>query len=388
MKCAIIHYWLLGMRGGEKVVEGLCKLLPHADIFTLFYDPEVTSDLIKSHQVFPSALNSLRRFHRQLLPLMPFALESMDLRGYDLVMSSESGPAKGVITSSTTRHLCYCHSPMRYLWDLYPEYLHDWARSNSKRALLAIASNYLRMWDFASAARVDHFLANSRNVQRRIYRAYRRNSKIIYPPVQVDGFYHKPADDYYLAVSALVEYKRIVDAVSFCTFSGRRLKIVGLGPEYKSLKAIAGPTVEFCGRVSEFELKDLYARCRGVLMPGEEDFGIVPVEALASGKPVVALGRGGVLESVPTTLPRCGFLYDRPGPVPLSSAVRELERNEVDISPIALRNAAQRFSEHRFLVEMSEQIDHVMQRNWNKHEMHVAEQPEVFAKPSQFRHDF
>lgn len=388
MKCAIVHYWLLGMRGGEKVVEALCKLLPSADIFTLFYDPDATSHLIRSHRIYPSVLNSFQRFHRHMLPLMPIALESLDLRGYDLIISSESGPAKGVIAPSRARHICYCHSPMRYLWDLYPDYLHDWTRSTTRRALLACVSNYLRVWDFASAARVDHFVANSRNVQRRIYRAYRRNSEVVHPPVGVESFYHKPAEDYYLAVSALVEYKRINDAVSFCTLSGRRLKVVGLGPEYKRLKAIAGPTVEFCGRVSEFELRDLYARCRGVLMPGEEDFGIVPVEALASGKPVVALGRGGVLESVPTGLPRCGFLYDEPGPGPLASAIQELERNEADISPIALRYAAQRFSEERFLVEMSEQIDRVMQGNRKEQNLRSAEQPEVFAKPSQIRHDF
>src|SRR5271170_3249606 len=169
MKCAIVHYWLLGMRGGEKVVEALCKLLPDADIFTLFYNPETTSPSIRSHQIYTSFLNPLQRFHRHTLPLMPMALESLDLRGYDLVISSESGPAKGVITSCGTRHVCYCHSPMRYLWDLYPDYLHDWTQSSGKRALLALVSNYLRLWDFASAARVDHFLSNSQNVQRRIH---------------------------------------------------------------------------------------------------------------------------------------------------------------------------------------------------------------------------
>ena len=146
MKCAIVHYWLLGMRGGERVVEALCKLLPDADIFTLFYNPEAISSLIRSHQIYTSFLNPLQRFHRYTLPLMPMALESLDLRGYDLVISSESGPAKGVITSSETRHMCYCHSPMRYLWDLYPDYLHDWTQSSFKRALLALVSNYLRLW--------------------------------------------------------------------------------------------------------------------------------------------------------------------------------------------------------------------------------------------------
>jgi glycosyltransferase involved in cell wall biosynthesis len=387
MKCAIVHYWLLGMRGGERVLESLCRLIPDADIYTLFYNPEATSPVIRSHQIYTSFLNPLQRFHRYMLPLMPMALESLDLRGYDLVISSESGPAKGVLTSSETRHLCYCHSPMRYLWDLYPDYLHDWTRSNSRRALLAVASNYLRMWDFASAARVDHFLANSRNVQRRIYRAYRRNSRVVYPPVAVESFYHKPAEDYYMVVSALVEYKRVSDAVLFSTRSGRRLKVIGSGPEYKRLKAVAGPTVEFCGQVSEVELRDLYARCRALLMPGEEDFGIAPVEALASGKPIVALGRGGILESVPPQSDHGGILYDAPGAGPLASAVEELERTEAAVSPIALQYAAQRFSEDRFLLEMKEAIARVMQGKQNNESRRATAPDEVFAKPSQSDHD-
>src|SRR6202453_3890301 len=167
MRVAIVHYWLLGMRGGEKVVEALCRLVPQADIFTLFYDPEKVSPAIRAHNVTASFLTPLRRCYRSLLPLMPLALEHFDLRGYDLVISSESGPAKGVLTDSTARHVCYCHTPMRYLWDMYPAYLHEWTRSPVKRALIAPLTHYLRLWDFASAARVDDFIANSENVRRR-----------------------------------------------------------------------------------------------------------------------------------------------------------------------------------------------------------------------------
>ena len=165
MRCAIVHYWLLGMRGGEKVVEGLSRLLPEAHIYTLFYDPERVSPLIRSRVVRSSFLNPFRRIYRSLLPLMPMALEAFDLRDYDLVISSESGPAKGVLVSSQARHICYCHSPMRYLWDLYPAYLHEWTPSICKRALMMPLTNYLRLWDYASAARVDEFVANSENVQ-------------------------------------------------------------------------------------------------------------------------------------------------------------------------------------------------------------------------------
>jgi glycosyltransferase involved in cell wall biosynthesis len=348
MRCAIVHYWLLGMRGGEKVVEALCRLYPEADIFTLFYDPEAVSPLIRSHRVTASFLNPFRRHYRSLLPLMPMALEHLDLRDYDLIISSESGPAKGIVSSSRARHVCYCHSPMRYLWDLYPEYLHEWTHSSLKRALMISVSSYLRLWDYASASRVDTFVANSINVQKRIWRSYRRRSEVVYPPVAVETFYYRPPRDYYLIVSELVPYKRIEEAVQCFSRTGRRLKIVGDGPEYKHLHKMSGANVEFCGRVSPVELRDLYAHCRAVVQPGEEDFGIVAVEAIASGKPVVALGRGGVLESVPVADPRAGFFYAHPGEAYLEEALLEFERQESSLSSYELQTAALRFSEERF----------------------------------------
>jgi glycosyltransferase involved in cell wall biosynthesis len=236
MRCAIVHYWLMGMRGGEKVVEALCRLLPKPDIFTLFYDPSQVSPFLRSHRVTTSILNPYQRHYRSLLALMPIALEHLDLRDYDLVVSSESGPAKGVITQSRTRHVCYCHSPMRYLWDLYPAYLHDWTESRLKRTLMAPLANYLRMWDYASAARVDDFIANSQNVQSRVWKTYRRSSEVVYPPVGVENFYNASSEDYFLIVSELVSYKRVSDAVRSFTKTGKRLKIVGDGPEYRRLK--------------------------------------------------------------------------------------------------------------------------------------------------------
>ena len=236
---------------------------------------------------------------------MPMALESFDLRGYDLVVSSESGPAKGVIAPSTARHVCYCHTPMRYLWDLYPAYRNEWTRSRFKRALMAPLANYLRLWDYASSARVDEFVANSENVRRRIWKTYRRESQVIWPPVAVETFYWKPPEDYYLIVSELVAYKRVDSAIRVCAATGRKLRVVGDGPEYKALRRIANANVEFCGKASAEELRDLYARSRAFLMPAEEDFGITAVEALASGKPVIALARGGALETVPGSWADC-----------------------------------------------------------------------------------
>ena len=344
------------MRGGEKVVEALCRIFPDADLFTLFYDPESVSTLIRSHPVKTSFLNPLKRYHRSLLPLMPFALESFDLREYDLIISSESGPAKGVITPANALHICYCHSPMRYLWDLYPAHLHEWTSSRSKREMLRLLAPPLRLWDYSSAARVDHFVANSRNVQKRIWRTYRRESQVIYPPVPVDAFYNRPSEDFYLAVSELVSYKRIEDAVRCFSHNGRQLKIVGDGPEYRPLKRLARGNIEFCGRVSDEQLRALYARCRALVMPGEEDFGLVGVEAVASGKAVIALGRGGVLESAPLDSPRAGFFYHTPGDVSLEGAIREFEKAEAFISPEDLQQWATRFSETHFADAMRKMV--------------------------------
>jgi glycosyltransferase involved in cell wall biosynthesis len=279
------------------------------------------------------------------------ALEHFDLRGYDLVISSESGPAKGVLTSSSTRHVCYCHTPMRYLWDLYPAYLREWTRSPFKRAAMAPFANYLRLWDFAAAARVDEFVANSENVRRRIWKTYRREAQVVHPPVPVESFRSEPAEDYFLIVSELVPYKRIDVAVRLFARTGRQLRIVGDGPELSRLRAEARDNIEFRGRVSDDELRRLYARCRALLMPGEEDFGITAVEALASGKPVIALGRGGVLEIVP---PEGAFFYDSPDENALAGAITRFEAAEKTVSSASLQASAGRFSEAKFDENMRE----------------------------------
>ncbi|HLH42258.1 MAG TPA: glycosyltransferase [Bryobacteraceae bacterium] len=356
MRAAIVHYWLLGMRGGEAVVESLCRLLPSADIFTLFYDPSRVSDIIRSRRVTASYLNPLRRRHRALLPWMPSALENFDLRGYDLVISSESGPAKGVLTPSAARHICYCHTPMRYLWELYPAYLNDWVRGPFKRALVRAAAHRLRLWDFASAARVDRFLANSENVRRRIWKTYRRASDVVHPPVPVETFFHRPAGDYFLSVAELVEYKQLDYAVRLFARTGRKLRIVGDGPLYRTLKRQAGPSVEFCGRVSPDELRQLYARSRALVVPGEEDFGIAMVESLASGKPIIGLARGGVLEIAPPGAGRFSVLYDNASEADLENGLERFEACEADFIPHRLQARAERFSERRFHEKMQSAI--------------------------------
>jgi glycosyltransferase involved in cell wall biosynthesis len=281
---------------------------------------------------------------------MPMALESFDLRGYDLVVSSESGPAKGVITSSGTRHLCYCHTPMRYLWDLYPAYRNEWTRSRWKRAAMTPLSSYLRLWDFASAARVDRFIANSENVRGRIWKTYRRDAEVVYPPVDVESFEWKPAEDYFLIVSELVPYKQVDAAVRLFARTGRRLKIAGGGPELHRLRGLAAPNVEFLGRVCDVDLRDLYSRSRALLLPGEEDFGITAVEALASGKPVIALGRGGALETVP---PCGGVFYDDASEGGLAEALQRFEKLEPRICRSELQEHARRFAGPEFARKMA-----------------------------------
>lgn len=352
MRVAIVHYWLLGMRGGESVVESLCRTFPNADIFTLFYDPAKVSETIRSHKVTASYLNPLRRHYRSLLPWMPSALESFDLRGYDLILSSESGPAKGIIAPSSARHVCYCHTPMRYLWELYPAYLNEWTRSRIKRVLMRRAAHRLRLWDYSSAARVDQFVANSENVRRRIWKTYRREAAVVNPPVAVDSFTFAAPDDYFLMVAELVAYKRLDYAARLFSRTGRKLKIAGDGPEYRALKKLAGPTVEFCGRVSAEYLRELYSHSRALIVPGEEDFGITMVESLASGKPVIALGSGGACEIVPTENPCGGILYAAPTEADLETALLDFEAREHEFRPSALQGWAALFSEAQFQEKM------------------------------------
>ena len=368
MRVALVHYWLLGMRGGEKVLEAMCRAFPEADIFTLFYDPEAVSPLIRSRNVKASFLNPFRRVYRSLLPLMPMALEDFDLRAYDLVISSESGPAKGVLTSATSRHFCYCHTPMRYLWELYPAHRREFGGNVLRSAAFAPIASYMRLWDYSTAARVDGFMANSQNVKRRIWRTYRRRSNVVYPPVAVDTFRFQKPDDYFLMVGEMVPYKRLDYAIRLFAQTGRKLKVVGNGPEYKSLKRQGGASVEFCGRVPDTQLRDLYSRCRALVVPGEEDFGITIVEALASGKPVVALARGGAVEIVENGR---GVLYPEPNEGALAEALRSFDRVESLMDPKALMRCASEYSEEAFQKRFMETLGGM----WTRHTKPPASGP-------------
>lgn len=352
MRVAIVHYWLVSMRGGEKVIEALCDLYPHADIFTLVYDPSAVSDKIRRHKVTPSFLQRIpgaAKRYKSLLPLMPFALESFDLSGYDLVLSSESGPAKGIIPSPYATHICYCHSPMRYLWDHYHFYRSSAGRL--QRAAMPILAPLLRTWDVNTSARVDRFVANSHHVAARIGKYYRRSATVIHPPVAVEDFAPSTAPgDFYLCAGQLVPYKRIDLAVRAFTRMGRNLVVIGEGPDLKQLRSIAGPTIQFLGRAPFHTLKQSLARCKALIFPGEEDFGIVPVEAMASGRPVIAYGSGGALETVIDGV--TGQLFGEQSIGALIDVVERFERASTGFNTEQITRHAAAFSTVRFKAEI------------------------------------
>jgi glycosyltransferase involved in cell wall biosynthesis len=360
MRVAIVHYWLVSMRGGEKVVEALSDLFPTADIFTLVLDEKAISDKLRRHNIHTSFLQRIPgavKHYQSLLPLMPYALEHLDMSRYDLVISSESGPAKGVIPQPDATHVCYCHSPMRYIWDHYHQYRST--KGLLARTLMPIFAPALRQWDVTTAARVDQFVANSTHVAQRIARFYRRDATIIPPPVDIDAFAPSDAvDDFYLCAGQLVGYKRVDLAVEAFTRMGKRLVVIGEGEDRSRLEALAGPTVTFLGRAPFEVLRESLARCRALVFPGEEDFGIVPVEAMASGRPVLAYGRGGAIDTViPGVL---GLTFEHQTVEDLVAVVERFEREEVRFDPLALRRHAASFDVSVFKRRMRALVDNAL----------------------------
>lgn len=353
IRVAIIHYWLVEEAGGEKVVEQIARIFPHADIFTLVRDRKFTDHFLPGRRIFVSFLQKIpgaKRLYRHFLPLMPYALEALDVSGYDLIISSESGPAKGIIPPLDAMHICYCHTPMRYLWDHFHEYRRESGAIG--RIAMAVFGPSLRAWDVLTAARVDAFVANSRHTARRIARYYRREAQVIAPPVDIDTFAPSPIrGDYYLIGGRHVGYKRIDLAIAMANRLGRRLIVTGQGPKTAALKRMAGPTVEFAGRVPFAKLAILYAECRAFLLPGEEDFGIAPVEAMASGRPVIAYGRGGALDTVVPGL--SGQLFDEQSVDGLCAAIEDFEATEDRFDSDAIRQHAERFSIARFRADFT-----------------------------------
>jgi len=358
-KVAIVHYWLFHMRGGEKVLEALCELYPDADIYTHVYDPAELPATITSHRVkttFIQRLPRARRWYQYYLPLMPFALEELDLSEYDIVISSESGPAKGVITRADALHVCYCHSPMRYIWDQY--HLYGQSAGRLKKWLMTLLSHRIRKWDVTTAARVDHFIANSSSVAQRIRKFYRREAEVIHPPCDVQAFMTRspPArEDYYVLFGQLVAYKRADLAIDAFNQMGKRLVVIGTGEEAARLKSRAGPTIEFTGRASHEDLQRHLQRCRALIFPGEEDFGIVPVEAMACGTPVIAYGRGGVLDTVVGGV--TGLFFREQSVPSLCDAVIEFEDRSGEFDRARIVDHARRFASQHFMQKFREMME-------------------------------
>jgi glycosyltransferase involved in cell wall biosynthesis len=363
VRVALVHDWLTGMRGGERVLEVLCELYPNADIFTLFHRAGSVSPSIEQHRIHTSWLQHLpfaSRHYRRYLPLFPGAAERFDLNPYDLVISSSHCVAKSVIRGESARHLCYCHSPMRYAWDQFEAYFGaDRVGAVASRFLYRPILSRLAAWDARTATRADRFVANSRHVAGRIARYYNRNADVVYPPV--DTAFYSPAavapESHFLIVSALVPYKRIDLAIEACRRAGARLRIVGDGPDRERLERVAGDDVTLLGSLSDEAIREEYRRALAFILPGEEDFGIAPVEAQACGRPVIALGRGGALETVVDG--ETGVLFGELTTESLAAALERVAALRFDTGRI--RAHAEQFSRDRHVARMRETIDDTIQ---------------------------
>ena len=356
-RVVLVHDWLTGMRGGEKVLESLCRVLPHAELLTLVHKRGSVSPLISARAIRTSPIQWLPQAterYRHYLPLFPAAIELFDLDDADLVVSTSHCAAKSVVPTGRARHLCYCHSPMRYAWDQFDAYFGPDRVGAVASAIYRPIMAWLARWDAATANRVHAFVANSGYVADRIARYYNRPASVLHPPVDT-GFFTPGAapgaaggafkvEPYFLIVSALVPYKRIEVAIAAAHRLHAPLKIVGQGPDLDRLRTLAGPTVEFTGALSDDDLREVYRRATAVLLPGEEDFGIVPVEAMACGRPVIALARGGARETVRPG--ETGHLVADPTPEAFAAAMDDIRRHPLD--PAVARNWALTFGVDRF----------------------------------------
>ena len=352
MKTAIIHYWLVNMRGGEKMLEALLDMFPDADIYTHVYDPSAVSDVINSYPIYTSYINKLpfaKKLYQKYMPLMPNALNGFNLQKYDLIISSEAGPVKGVVPNPDAYHICYCHSPMRYLWDMYHEYAAE--ASLPVRFFMKFLVPSLRLWDISSANLVDRFITNSHYSAKRIARYYNREAEVVFGPASIEKYLdtERHPEDFYLFFGQAVVYKRLDIAVEACITSGRKLVVAGAGLSEKDKKKYASSSqVQFMGRVSEEELKGLYSRAKALLFPGIEDLGLVPIEANAAGCPVIAYRKGGVLDTVKEG--ETGLFFDEQSPASLINALDRFESMEGSFSSREpFTRQVQQFSKAAFL---------------------------------------
>ena len=357
MKVAIVHDWLTNMGGAERIIRIFHELFPEAPIYTIVYDKENMPDDFKKMDIRTSFIQKMPlgvKKYQAYLPFMPVAIEQFDLSDYDVVISSSTACAKGVITKTDAVHICYCNTPMRYAWDMYHEYTRD--KGTVAKSLIALLMNYIRLWDRLSADRVDYFIANSNNVANRIRKHYKRKSKVIYPPV--DTKLYVPCDireDYYLIVSRLVPYKRIDLAIEVFNELKLPLVIIGDGPQFKKYKEVSNGNITLLGRLTDEEVKHYYNKCKAFIFPGEEDFGIAPLEAQATGCPVIAYGKGGALETV--VQERTGIFFQEQNNSSLRQAVLKMENSIHDYDKQVIRSHAEKFSVERFKKQILQFIE-------------------------------
>jgi glycosyltransferase involved in cell wall biosynthesis len=377
MRVAIVHHWLISRAGGERVFDAIASIFPTADVFTLFLDKQRLPPWLRKRKITTSFLDKIpiaKKAHRHFLPFYPLAVEMLDLSGYDLVITSDSGPMKGVLTDPHSTHICYCHSPMRYVWDGYAAYHRS--MSPLAQTIFGVTSHYVRNWDYAAAQRVDHFIANSHYVAGRIRKYYRRESTVIHPPINTSQSYLAgKRENYYLAVGRLVTYKRTDILINACSRLGRKLVIVGDGPERKRLEKQSAKNVEFLRELDDLELGKVYAQCRALLFAADEDFGMVALEAQSYGRPVIAFGKGGSLETVigtypPVDQPRAagdpamtGVFFEEQTAESLARAILSFESCEEMFLPHRIQSHARRFDTSIFLGRIHDYINNVLRKS-------------------------
>jgi glycosyltransferase involved in cell wall biosynthesis len=371
-RVAVVHEWLDAYAGGEKVVEEMLRLFPQSDLFALVdFVAAEDREFLQGRDVCTSFIQRLpfaRRKFRGYLPLMPLAVEQFDLSPYEVVISSNHAVAKGVLTREDQLHVCYMHTPVRYAWDLYHQTLRINRLTRGVKSMATrLVLHYLRMWDYASAARVDAFAANSRYVARRIWKTYRRKSRVIYPPVSIDRFaVGRSKDDFYVTLSRLVPYKRVDLMVeAFRRMPTKKLMVIGDGPERAKLAARAPANVTFLGRQPSEQMTQYLQAARAFVFAADEDFGIAPIEAQACGTPVIAYGHGGATETVVEG--RTGLFFEEQSAASIMAAVEAFEACEQQFDADAIRGHAEQFAPERFRRELDEFVEHHLNKRRRRH---------------------
>ncbi len=359
MRIALVHDYLVQYGGAERVLECFVELFPYAPIYTLVYNKKLMHGVLEKRDIKTSFIQKLpfsSRYHRIFPQFMPLAIEQFDFSDYDIVLSDSSSYAKGIITGPDTLHICYMHTPMRYAWDDCQKYTQDFYFPNFIKKVIPFFMNYIRIWDRLSIERVDRLIANSNFVAKRIKKYYKKDSLTIYPPVNFDNFYISKKNDappYFLMVARLIAYKRIDIAIKAFNELGLKLKIIGRGPEIKRLKKIAGPNIEFLGRISDQELSRYYSECQAFIFPQEEDFGIVAIEAMASGRPVIAYRGGDIPEHLEDG--KTGILFEKQDVKDIVLAIKKFQNMKFDSDYI--RESARKFDKSIFKAKIKEYID-------------------------------